>query len=169
MNGIGEVLHVLRISAGRTQAEVAEHLGITQAAFSRYENDLREPDPDTLARIADAFGVTPEFLAHNFRAVGAVAAHAHMRRQRTARPGDWRRVEARLNILRMHAAYIASRIPLDAENHVPSISSESTTPVRAAQEVRYAWRLPIGPVRSLVRWLESAGVLIIEEALHSPR
>ena len=41
MNGIGEVLHVLRISAGRTQAEVAEHLGITQAAFSRYENDLR--------------------------------------------------------------------------------------------------------------------------------
>ena len=61
MNGIGEVLHVLRISAGRTQAEVAEHLGITQAAFSRYENDLREPDPDTLARIADAFGVTPEF------------------------------------------------------------------------------------------------------------
>lgn len=169
MNSIGEVLHVLRISSGRTQAEVAEHLGITQAAFSRYENDLREPDPDALVRIADAFGVTPEFLTHNFRAVGAVAAHAHMRRQRTARPGDWRRVEARLNILRMHAAYIASRIPLDAENHVPSISSESTTPVRAAQEVRSTWRLPIGPVRSLVRWLESAGVLIFEEELHSPR
>ena len=29
--------------------------------------------------------------------------------------------------------------------------------------VRMQWRMPIGPVRGLVRWLEAAGCLVIEE------
>ncbi|MCQ3814749.1 MAG: helix-turn-helix domain-containing protein [Acidimicrobiia bacterium] len=32
-----------RRAKGLTQSELADHLGITQAALSRYENDLRQP------------------------------------------------------------------------------------------------------------------------------
>src|SRR5690606_12170407 len=37
------------------------------------------------------------------------------------------------------------------------------TPNEAATMLRAAWRMPIGPVRNLLRWVESAGVIVVEE------
>ena len=36
---IGDVILVLRRAAGMTQADLADRLGITQTALSRYENN----------------------------------------------------------------------------------------------------------------------------------
>ena len=65
--GASDIILVLRRAAGMTQADLAARLGITQAALSRYENNLRQPDEDTTARIATVLGVTPQFLEHDFR------------------------------------------------------------------------------------------------------
>lgn len=86
---VGDVLLVLRRAADITQEELASRLGITQAALSRYENDLREPDDEMLDRLSEALGVTSDFLRHEFRMHGAIAADAHMRRQKTTKPSDW--------------------------------------------------------------------------------
>ena len=154
---------VLRRAANVTQEELSEHLGITQAALSRYENNLRDPDAQMLEQIADALGVTPAFLAHEFRMQGALAADAHMRRQKTTKPSDWKRIEARLNSLRMQSSYLLERVPMTAQNHVVQVDPDERTPTQAAQLVRAAWRLPIGPVRDLSNWIESAGVMVIDE------
>lgn len=161
--GVGDVLLVLRRAADITQEELARRLGITQAALSRYENDLREPDEDMLERLGDALGVTADFLSHEFRMHGAIAADAHMRRQKTTKPSDWKHVEARLNALRMHSSYLLERVPLRPQNHVLQIDPEEHPPAEAAAMLRAAWRMPIGPVRNLVRWIESAGVIVVEE------
>jgi transcriptional regulator with XRE-family HTH domain len=111
VTALGEVLETARRAQGLTQAELAERAGITQAALSRYENDLREPETDTLQRLADALGVTVQFLKHAGRARGGMAMDAHMRRRATAPPATWRQLEARLNVYRWHAShlYIARR------------------------------------------------------------
>lgn len=160
---LGDVILVLRRAADITQEELADRLGITQAALSRYENDLREPDDEMLGRIGEALGVTSEFLRHDFRMQGAIAADAHMRRQKTTKPSDWKRVEARLNMLRMHSAYLLERVPLRPQNHVIQLDPDEHTPDEAAAMLRAAWRMPIGPVRNVVRWVESAGVIVVEE------
>lgn len=41
-----------RKSAGLTQKEVAQAMNVTAATYSRYENGLIQPDPETLKRIA---------------------------------------------------------------------------------------------------------------------
>lgn len=166
---LGDAILVLRRAAGITQEELAESLGIAQAALSRYENDLREPDNDMLEKLGEALGVTVEFLQHEFRMQGAIAADAHMRRQKTTKPSDWKRIEARLNAMRMHSSFLLERVPLQPHNHVIQLDPDEHSPDQAAAMLRAAWRMPIGPVRHLVRWVESAGVLVIEEDFRTRR
>jgi transcriptional regulator with XRE-family HTH domain len=44
------------------QSEIAAAAGVTQGSISRYEADATKPDDDTLARLADYFGVTRGWL-----------------------------------------------------------------------------------------------------------
>jgi transcriptional regulator with XRE-family HTH domain len=51
-----------RRAAGLTQEELADQLGITQAALSRYENDLANPDDATVEWMSEILDVSPDFL-----------------------------------------------------------------------------------------------------------
>lgn len=165
MTRIGDVILTARL----TQEELATRLGITQAALSRYENDLREPDDEAVAKISEALDVSPEFLTHAFRLTGAIAADAHMRRQKTTKVSDWKAAEAKLNLYRMRSAFLMRRVPINPTNHIPTFDPDDTTPAAAAKMIRAQWRMPIGPVRNLTRWIESAGVIVIEEHLGTKR
>ena len=44
-----------------TQKEVAQALNVTAATYSRYENGLIQPDPETLKRIAVLMKTSVEF------------------------------------------------------------------------------------------------------------
>jgi Zn-dependent peptidase ImmA (M78 family)/transcriptional regulator with XRE-family HTH domain len=163
MSRLGEVLETARRAQGMTQAELAAQAGITQAALSRYENDLREPDDEALQAVAGALGVTVGFLHHSGRAMAGMAVDAHMRRRATAPPGVWRRLEALLNVYRWHASHLFEEVSVRADRHVPTFDPFDVSPDAAARMVRAQWRLPVGPVRSLVQWLEAAGCLLFAE------
>ncbi|WP_324190204.1 helix-turn-helix domain-containing protein [Nocardia cyriacigeorgica] len=152
-----------RRAVGMTQEQLAETLGVTQTALSRYENNLRVPEPEMISQLAAALGITVEFLTHRFQMQGAIAADAHMRRQRSAKVSDWRSAEARLNMYRMRSTFLLDRIGVTPQNQVPVADPDDTSPAEAARLVRAQWRMPIGPVRNLTRWIESAGILVIEE------
>ncbi|TCC10335.1 helix-turn-helix domain-containing protein [Kribbella soli] len=169
MNFLGEAITVTRRARGLTQGELAEMAGVTQAALSRYETAMREPDNEVLGRIADALGVTPRFLEHAGRARGAMAVDAHMRRRQTAKPTVWKKLEAQLNVYRMHASMLFEEIALRAEQRIPTFDPIATNPADAARLVRMQWRMPIGPVRGLMQWLEAAGCLIIESDFGTSR
>lgn len=51
-----------RLAASYSQAELANELGLTSAAISAYERNLREPDLDTLCKIADFLGTSTDYL-----------------------------------------------------------------------------------------------------------
>lgn len=169
MSALGEVLETARRAQGLTQAALAERAQVTQAALSRYENDLRTPDPEALQRLADALGVTVAFLRHAGRARAGMAMDAHMRRQASAPPGTWRQLEARLNVYRWHASHLFEEVSLRAEQHVPTFDPLDVSPEHAARLVRAQWRMPIGPVRRLVEWLETAGCLLVAEDFGTTR
>lgn len=169
MSQLGEVLGTARRARGLTQEQLAEAVGIRQAALSRYEHDLRQPDEMTLVRLADVLGVTPDFLTQAGRIRGAVAVDAHMRRRKTAKPSDWRRLEACLNLHRLHARRLFDQIALRAEQRVPTFDPFDTDPATAARYLRMQWRMPAGPVRNLIGWIEAAGCIVIEEDFGTAR
>lgn len=169
MMDLGTVLETARRARGYTQIELAELVGTTQPSIQRYENNLREPDPDVLTRIATALKVTSSFLQQASRPQGAMAVEAHMRRRSTAPATLWRRLEAELNMTRWHLARLYEQVSLKASLSVPQFDPEQYSPSDAARLVRTQWRLPLGPIRNLTSWLESAGILIIEYDFGSPK
>jgi transcriptional regulator with XRE-family HTH domain len=59
---IGSRLAFLRDQRGWTQEQLASSIGISRAALSHYEKNRREPDSETLTKVADLFKVTIDYL-----------------------------------------------------------------------------------------------------------
>ncbi len=58
MAKVGEILRVLRIKRGYSQAQLADLTGLKRSAISNYEQGTREPDLDTVELFADFFDVS---------------------------------------------------------------------------------------------------------------
>lgn len=54
-----------RLAAGLTQAQLADLLGVTQAALSYWEHGGRKIGLDELERIADALGLSLTYFVEN--------------------------------------------------------------------------------------------------------
>lgn len=90
-------------------------------------------------------------------------------RRQTAKSTVWRRLEARLNLYRMHANLLCEEVSIQAGQQIPTLDPLEVPAADAARTVRMQWRMPIGPVRSLIRWLEATGCLVIEEDFGTTR
>ena len=60
---IGERITELRKAASLSQGQLAQRMGVTRQAVSKWENDLSTPDPLRLIQLADALGTDSEYLA----------------------------------------------------------------------------------------------------------
>lgn len=58
----GNRIAALRDKRGLTQEELSHILGISRASLSHYEKNRREPDHETLIKIADQFKVSIDYL-----------------------------------------------------------------------------------------------------------
>ena len=54
----GKKIKYYRMKNGMTVEQLAAKLSCTKAAVSQYENDKRDPDDETVNKIAEVFGIT---------------------------------------------------------------------------------------------------------------
>ena len=59
---IGEKILNLRKARGWSQEELAERIGVTRQAVSRWESDSAKPDADKIITVCDLFGVSADYL-----------------------------------------------------------------------------------------------------------
>lgn len=59
---LGQNMIYYRKKNNLTQTEVAEKLGVSVTAVSKYELDLRSPKPNSLLRLSDLFHITVDEL-----------------------------------------------------------------------------------------------------------
>ena len=62
MGNFQNVFRQLRLSSNLTQNEMAEKIGFSRSTIGMYETGAREPDFETLEKIADYFNVDTDFL-----------------------------------------------------------------------------------------------------------
>ncbi len=68
---MGEKILSLRKARGWSQEELAEHIGVTRQAVSRWESDSAKPDADKIIAVCDLFGVSADYLLRDY-ATGTV-------------------------------------------------------------------------------------------------
>lgn len=59
---LGNMIAVLRKEKGMTQLELAEKMGVTDKAVSKWERDLSFPDVSSIPKLAEIFGVSVDEL-----------------------------------------------------------------------------------------------------------
>lgn len=59
---LGEKLKQLRLNNGLKQKDLSEFLNINRVTYTNYENGKREPDNDTIKKLAEYFNVTTDYL-----------------------------------------------------------------------------------------------------------
>lgn len=62
MSVFSERLNALMKQNGWNQRELAQKVGVTQSAIGYYTRGVRLPNSGVLARMAQAFGTTPDYL-----------------------------------------------------------------------------------------------------------
>ena len=61
-NLLGQKLAELRKKKGLSQYEMADRLGVSRGKLANYEQGSRQPDFDTLSKLADFFDVSTDYL-----------------------------------------------------------------------------------------------------------
>ena len=73
---LGTMIAELRKQRGMTQLELAEKMGVTDKAVSKWERDLSCPDINSIPNLAEIFGVSVEELMQVKKTAEAPASKA---------------------------------------------------------------------------------------------
>lgn len=90
MNDFGRFLYALRKRQGWTQTELADKLGVTNQAVSKWENGDSFPDTGLLVPISELFGVSVDEL---LKGNTATARRTRTQRKNRRRPTAQRRTK----------------------------------------------------------------------------
>ena len=80
----GEMVRTLRSEKGLTQLELAQRMGVTDKAVSKWERDLSIPDVGSLPKLAEELGVSVDELLQAKTAAQEAAAEDSATRKKTA-------------------------------------------------------------------------------------
>lgn len=164
-----EMIQLARESRGMTGTDVAARLGITQAAYSKIESGQHAPTEQHFARLCEVLDYPPAFFRQTDRIWGTASPHHRKRKSVTRTKLTY--LEAELNVLRLNIRRLTDSVSLEAPFEVPTLDlgMDAETPAEAAQQIRRLWRVPQGPVQNVVRVLEDAGVIIVEQPFTDQR
>lgn len=83
---IGEKILNMRKARGWSQEDLAEQVGVSRQAVSRWESGTAKPDADKIIAICDLFGVSADYLLRDMAAGGQTAAEEAVQGVKTQRP-----------------------------------------------------------------------------------
>lgn len=149
-----------------SQADLADEVGVTQAAVSHWEKGQRIPEGEVLERLASVLDVLPLTLIDE-----SIATTTPMFRATGVKTkGDARQIEGRTELARLAASRILEEV--DVAPALPWPSAEDPLgddPDDAAAALRRVWRIPPGPIANLTTCIEAAGAVILRVNFGHPK
>nr|WP_291811641.1 XRE family transcriptional regulator [Limnobacter sp.] len=160
----GELVALRRRMLSMSQAELAIKTGMAQGTLSKIEQGLKEVSLEQTEKLAIALDCPSSFFRQVEREYGApMSAHAMFRKKSSVGQKVIDRVIAELNVRIAHVRKFLSSVDLEPELPFPRYDIEDFDGKAdaVADNVRRAWLLPRGPIRSLTECAERAGCLVI--------
>ena len=163
-NGVNSEMVVLaRKSRGLTQEELANLTGISQGHLSKYEARGHEVPEDQLAKIAEAVDYPESFFFQTEEPIGLGPSILYHRKKQRLGQRKLQQIEAIVNVLRLQLRALLAKCEIDSENEFPryDIEDHNHNATRIAQLIRAQWRLPMGPIKNIIRIIENAGGVVM--------
>jgi Zn-dependent peptidase ImmA (M78 family)/DNA-binding XRE family transcriptional regulator len=164
-----DLIELAREARGMTQGALAEATGsISQPLISKIEHGTHAPSAERLQSIAKALEYPPEFFYQSGRIGWTVCLH-HRKRQ-SMPVSRLKMIHAQVNIARMQVMRLMRGIEIDSPLTFPRMDiAEYESPEQIARMARGHWRLPLGPVRSVIGAVEDAGGFVLSENFDTTR
>ena len=168
----GERLHELpnprMVSLARdfrslTQTDLADMLGVQQGAISKIEGGITSITNEMLDEMSRVLDLPRRFFLQSDPVYG-LGTHAYVYRKRQRISAQVRRrIEALVNMIRMHTDRMLRSVDMRSPFRIPQISTADTdkSPEEIAYAVRAQWLIPSGPIENVTSMLEGAGVLVV--------
>lgn len=157
-----EMLILARESRGLSQQALADLAGVRQPTLSQAETGKTPLGRDALSRLAEQTGYPERFFRLNERVYGGGSACLYHRKRVTLPVSEYRRLVAKINVLRIQIAQLMRGVEIGASNQFPRMDiDEYGSPSLVAQSLRAMWKLPAGPIKNLTTAIESAGGLVV--------
>lgn len=158
-----DMLILAREARGLTQTALAKACGISQATISKYEAGVLDVSDEHVDVLSSALEVRPGFFFQQETRYGFGSACFYHRKRQSMPIQELRTIQAQLNMIRIQVGVLLRGAEVEADNSFFRMDVvEYGPPERIAQEVRTAWRLPLGPIADLVGAIERAGGLVFK-------
>src|SRR5437867_3593751 len=115
------MLILARESQGMNQQELAQAISVTQGKISKYENGMLQVSDDDLERLAKVLGFTPDFFFQTDKVYGLGSSFLFHRQRKSVPIGLQRKIQARINILRMQVELLLRGVEIQSENRFAPI------------------------------------------------
>lgn len=156
-----EMLTLAREARGMTQTKLAKASGISQSAVSKIEHGVRPFTEDDVAKFADVLRYPPSFFCRSGEQFGQGTVCHHRKRQ-SMPIQKLRQIHASMNVMRMSTSDLLKGVEINAFHEFPQMDIDDYgSPAEIAQLTRQAWQLPLGPVKSMIAVIESAGGVVV--------
>jgi Zn-dependent peptidase ImmA (M78 family)/transcriptional regulator with XRE-family HTH domain len=146
-----------------TQSTLAEETQMSQAEISKFETGMRIPTDEQVRRIASRLEFPNEFfcLSESKRDFGSGCIYYHRKRE-SAREGKLRELLALINVRRIQIKQLLPAVKTKNEYEFESLDiDEHAGATGVAQSLRALWKIPPGPVSSVIQVIENAGGIIL--------
>ena len=157
-----EMVRLARESRGLGLKELAERVGVVPSSISRVESGLRDCSQAMLAKLADALGYPASFFCQSDKVYGFGVSGLFHRKFQDVPAKALHAIHAEINIRRINLERLLRGVDImSSAIGFMDLSEFDGSVEDVARTVRARWRLPHGPVSSLVAAIEEAGGIVI--------
>lgn len=159
-----ELLKLARESRGLSQVELAEAIGVTQGAMSKYEAEVLSVSSEDLEKISKVLEYPPDFFTLNIAASGFGSSCIYNRKRQSLPAKQLKIIQATINIVRVHVLRLLQGAEIDSRSLFAQLDIDEYggSAEKIATLVRATWKLPFGPIRNLVSTIENAGGIVFQ-------
>ncbi len=157
-----EKLTEAREAAGLNMTELAEALGVTRQAVSRYELGTLVPSPEIMSKIAATLHQPLGFFTLARPSSNLASGTSFFRSFKSASATSRRICHRRKQWLVDTYSFLAKYINFP-DVRIPEVTQESYSPEdieEIARKCRRAWGLGDGPIGDMVQLLEASGIIV---------
>jgi Zn-dependent peptidase ImmA (M78 family)/predicted XRE-type DNA-binding protein len=161
-----ETIQLARESRGLTQSQLSRKTSISQASVSKFERGEQPVTEDALVRIAKVLDYPVNFFARKVVPRGLGVSGVFHRKRLSIPIHVLKKIQAEISIRISEIESLLHNVEIKSAHSFHHYDIEEyKNAEQIAELVRAQWKMPLGPVRSVIETIENAGGIVFKYEL----